>query len=69
MKDIRQRLLATFQVEHREHVQHIRQTLESLRRTLYATGHDEFRCPLLIWQNQFRHSGKTLITRLGDRLQ
>ena len=28
MKDIRQRLLATFQVEHREHVQHIRQTLE-----------------------------------------
>jgi two-component system chemotaxis sensor kinase CheA len=29
LKDIRQRLLATFHVEHREHVQHIRQALEA----------------------------------------
>jgi two-component system, chemotaxis family, sensor kinase CheA len=33
LKDIRQRLLATFQVEHRDHVQHIRQTIETLEKS------------------------------------
>lgn len=41
MKDIRQRLLATFQVEHKEHVQRIRETLAAFETSEHApTGPD-----------------------------
>jgi two-component system, chemotaxis family, sensor kinase CheA len=41
LKDIRQRLLATFQVEHREHIQHIRQTLERFEKSAAPTAGPE----------------------------
>ncbi|HWF09211.1 MAG TPA: response regulator [Bryobacteraceae bacterium] len=42
MKDLQQKLLATFQIEHREHVEHIRSLLALMAHTGSAAGGSEF---------------------------